>query len=77
MVPYYASLAQACRASGVEFWSDLELFDLNPPKIVSPERVAVQLTREAPYVSKIVAYSLADLTPEFAAALPGAGSQAT
>jgi hypothetical protein len=77
MVPYYASLARACRVSGVEFWSDLELFDLKPPQTVSPDRVAAQLAREAPYVSKIVAYSLADLTPEFAAALPGIASQAT
>ena len=71
MAPYYASLARACEASGVEFWSDLELFDLNPPKTVSPQRVALQFAREAPYVSKIVAYSLSSLTPELAAALPG------
>jgi hypothetical protein len=70
MVPYYESLARVCEETGVEFWTDLELFDLKPPKVVAPERVAVQLAREAPYVSKVVAYSIADLTPEFAAALP-------
>jgi hypothetical protein len=36
-----------------------------------PERVAAQLAAEAPYVSKVVAYSYANLTPDFAATLPG------
>ena len=71
MVPFYESLSRACGDTGVEFWSDLELFDLKPPKIVSPERVAAQLAREAPYVRKIVAYSFANLTPESAPSLPG------
>lgn len=71
IVPYYAATAGACADTGVEFWSDLELFDLSPPKIVPPERIAIQLAREAPYVSRIVAYSFSNLTPEFAAALPG------
>lgn len=71
LVPFYESLSRVCQETEVEFWSDLELFDLNPPKIVPPERVALQLEREAPYVRKVVAYSLSDLTPEFAATLPG------
>jgi hypothetical protein len=71
MVPYYAAMSRACRDNNVELWTDLELFDLNPPKIVKPERVAAQLAGEAPYVSKVVAYSYANLTPEFAATLPG------
>lgn len=71
MVPYYWALARVCAREGVELWSDLELFDLKPPKTVSPERVAAQLAGVAPYVSKIVAYSLANLTPELAASLPG------
>jgi hypothetical protein len=71
MGPFYESLSRVCQETGVEFWTDLELFDLNPPKIVPPERVAMQLAREAPFVRKVVAYSLSDLTPEFAAALPG------
>ena len=71
MVPYYAAMARACKYTNVELWTDLELFDLNPPKIVSPERVATQVAHEAPYVSKIVAYSYSNLKPEFAAHLPG------
>jgi hypothetical protein len=71
MVPYYAAMSRACRDTNVELWTDLELFDLNPPKIVTPERVAAQLAGEAPYVSKVVAYSYANLTPDLAAKLPG------
>jgi hypothetical protein len=70
-VPYYQATERACAAAGVEFWTDLELFDLNPPHTVPPERVRAQLTREAGHVQKVVAYSLGDLTPEFAASLPG------
>lgn len=71
MVPYYQAMARACQETGRELWTDLELFDLKPPKVVSPERIAAQLAGEAPYVTKVVAYSLANLTPEFAASLPG------
>jgi hypothetical protein len=70
MVPYYEAMARACDATGVALWTDLELFDLNPPHTVSPERISAQLSREAKYVQKVVAYSLSNLTPEFAAALP-------
>jgi hypothetical protein len=71
MVPYYEALARVCRDTGVDLWSDLELFDLNDPAAATPDRIAAQLVRAAPYVSKIVAYSLANLTPELAASLPG------
>lgn len=74
MVPYYEALARACQETGVDLWSDLELFDLNDPRAVTPERLTAQLSREAPHVSKIVAYSLANLTPEFTAFLPGVSS---
>jgi hypothetical protein len=71
MVPYYEALARVCRETGVDLWSDLELFDLNDPAAATPERIAAQLARAAPHVSKIVAYSLGNLTPELAASLPG------
>ena len=71
MVPYYEALARVCRENGVDLCSDLELFDLNDPAGATPERIAAQLARAAPYVSKVVAYSLANLTPELAASLPG------
>jgi hypothetical protein len=71
MVPYYEALARVCGETGVDLWSDLELFDLKDPAAATPDRIAAQLAREAPYVSKIVAYSFANLTPELAARLPG------
>ena len=66
-------MARACRDTSVEFWTDLELFDLNAPQIVTPERLAGQLREEAPHVSKVVGYSLANLTPELVEGLPGGG----
>lgn len=71
MAPFYAAMARACGATGVELWTDLELFDLKPPRVVEPERIAAQLQREAPYVTKVVAYSIANLTPDLAPFLPG------
>jgi hypothetical protein len=74
MVSYYAAMQRACEATGVELWTDLELFDLNPPKTVSAERLAAQLAGEAPYVSKVVAYSYANLREEgFVGKLPRLG----
>lgn len=72
---YYAALARVCAETGVEFWTDLELFDLKPPKVAPPARVAAQLAAVAPHVKKVVAYSVADLAREFAALLPGIPSE--
>ncbi len=48
MGSYYAAMQRACEATGVELWTDLELFDLNPPKTVSAERLAAQLAGRHP-----------------------------
>jgi hypothetical protein len=73
MVPYYETLARACDQTGVEFWTDLELFDLQRPETVTPERIRTQLVREAPHVTKVVAYSLANVKEDSAASLLGVG----
>ncbi|MCJ7751727.1 MAG: DUF4434 domain-containing protein [Armatimonadetes bacterium] len=73
MVPYYEALARACNDTGVDFWTDLELFDLQRPEAVTAERLRTQLSLEAQYVRKVVAYSLGNLTPELVAVLPARG----
>ena len=67
--PYYGAGKQACLKTGVEFWTDLEIFDQIhcPPVDDLPldkwdavpadiERIKAQIETTAPYVSRITCF---------------------
>jgi len=60
VVPYFRAMRDACRAAGVEMWSDIEIFH-RPGKTgasvpASLNRIERQLAAEAPYVKSFVMF---------------------
>ncbi len=60
-VPYFRAFRNACRADGVELWSDLESFRLAPKPSTGflpadAARIGRQLAAEAPYVRRFVTF---------------------
>lgn len=69
IVPYYQAMQKACQKTGVEFWSDLEIFDqIHCPPVdnlplehwdampAALERIKRQIFLEEPFVSRIVCF---------------------
>lgn len=57
VVPYFAAMAEACRASNTRFWSDLEVFRI--PRQWSPAPIAEvieQLRGQQPHVQRFVIF---------------------
>jgi len=53
--PYFQAMKRACEANKVEFWGDLEVFDILAGwKPANIERVKEQIERMSPFVKKIV-----------------------
>ncbi len=61
IAPYFAAFRDACLSAGVELWSDLESFRLvsTKPDTFAPttaDRIARQITVEAPFVKRFVTF---------------------
>jgi hypothetical protein len=56
--PIYAALSDSCAAAGVEFWTDLEIFDIDTWLPCTMGRLATQLDVECRYVDKIVVFDI-------------------
>jgi len=64
MSPVYRAVSQACRTCGVEFWSDLEVFDSRDWRPARIDRMRAQMKAESPYVKKIVVWEFNhDMSP--------------
>nr|MDO8085859.1 DUF4434 domain-containing protein [Candidatus Sigynarchaeum springense] len=56
--PVYAAIADSCAAAGVEFWTDLEIFDIDTWLPCTMNRLATQLDVECRYADKIVVFDI-------------------
>ncbi|MEX2683893.1 MAG: DUF4434 domain-containing protein [Candidatus Sigynarchaeota archaeon] len=56
--PIYAAIADSCAAAGVEFWTDLEIFDIDTWLPCTMDRLATQLDVECRYADKIVVFDI-------------------
>ena len=56
MIPLYKAMQQAATSAGVEFWNDLETFDISDWSPAPVERIVHQLEVLSPYVKKTVIF---------------------
>ncbi|MBN2149904.1 MAG: DUF4434 domain-containing protein [Candidatus Lokiarchaeota archaeon] len=56
--PVYAAVADSCAAAGVEFWTDLEIFDIDTWLPCTMSRLATQLDVECRYAGKVVVFDV-------------------
>ena len=71
VVPVYRAVSEACRIHGVEFWSDLEVFDIRDWSPAPIDRIVDQMKSESPHVGKIVIWEF----NHYMSPLRGAGAK--